>query len=178
MPAGIERTMNKYRLCKTLASVAWLMAAVLSPAAWAASDVVSELTVRSVAQRDSGGEALLPVSGGVKPGELLQYTAVYTNQGKTPVTRVVATLPIPAGMELATAPTAPSAALASLDGKTYAPLPLMRKVRSADGKESEVVVPLSEVRSLRWPEQQIAAGAKVSVSARMQVIATTLAQAR
>jgi uncharacterized repeat protein (TIGR01451 family) len=173
MPAGI-RTMTKYRLCKTLMSLAWLMAAVLSPAAWAASDVISELTVWSVAQRDGGGEALLPVRG-VKPGELLQYTAVYTNQGKTPVTRVVATLPIPAGMELAATPTA---ALASLDGKTYAPLPLMRKVRNADGTESQVAVPLSEVRSLRWPEQQIDAGAKVSVSARMQVIATTLAQAR
>jgi uncharacterized repeat protein (TIGR01451 family) len=155
-------------------SLLWLASLVGSAAAWAAGDVVSELMVWSVAQRDGGTEALLPVRT-VKPGELLQYTAVYTNQGKAPVTRVVATLPVPAGMELAAVP---AATLASLDGKSYAPAPLMRKVRGADGKEAEVAVPLSEYRSLRWPEQQIAAGAKYSVSARMQVVSTTLAQTR
>jgi uncharacterized repeat protein (TIGR01451 family) len=150
-------TLRRFRFL-TL-SLLWLASLVGSAAAWAAGDIVSELSVLSVVQRDGGGEALLPART-VKPGELLQYTAVYTNQGKAPVTRVVATLPVPAGMELAVAP---AASLASLDGKTYAPTPLMRKVRSADGKEFEVAVPLSEVRSLRWPEQQIAAGAKYSV---------------
>ena len=43
-----------------------------------------------------------------------------------------------------------AASLASLDGKTFAPLPLKRKERLADGREVMREVPVSEYRSLRW----------------------------
>ena len=46
----------------------------------------------------------------------------------------------------------------------------MRKTRRADGQWVEVAVPLAEYRALRWPEQQLAAGASFTTTARVRVI--------
>ena len=53
-------------------------------------------------------------------------------------------LPIPANMTF-TGEASPSSAQASIDGKNYMDMPLMRKV---DGKM--VKIPFSEYRTLRW----------------------------
>ena len=53
-------------------------------------------------------------------------------------------LPIPANMTF-TGEASPASAQASIDGKNYMDMPLMRKV---DGKM--VKIPFSEYRTLRW----------------------------
>ena len=60
--------------------------------------------------------------------------------------KLVATLPIPEGLEYLPKTVRPAPALASLDGKTFAPMPLKRKVRLADGREVEREVAASEYR--------------------------------
>jgi uncharacterized repeat protein (TIGR01451 family) len=170
--------MKPIRITHFVKLALWLSASALAHAsAWAAGPLTSELTVQSVTRIEGDREQLQPART-VKPGELLQYTAVYTNAGRTPVRQVVATLPIPAGTVLAADTKLPEAAHASVDGKTFAPMPLMRKAKAADGRTVDVPVPLSEVRFLRWPEQQIAADGQYAVSARVRVTDATLASAR
>ena len=146
----------------------------LSAPAFAATEkptLTSELQVWNVVKKADGAEALLPAQS-VKPGDLLQYTAVYKNADSRAVSRLVASLPIPAGTELVSASAVPREVQASVDGKAYAATPLVRKLRRADGQIVDVPVPLAEYRFLRWPEQQVAAGASFSTSARVRVVSS------
>lgn len=152
-----------------------LLSAVLSLAAHAdAGNLTSQLKVWSVVKQSDGAETLQPAQT-VKPGDLLQYSTVYTNPSQRAVSRLVTNLPIPVGTEWVATGTVPSTVLASLDGKVFAPVPLMRKTRRADGQWVDVPVPLNEYRSLRWPEQQLAAGASFTTTARVRVISAATA---
>jgi uncharacterized repeat protein (TIGR01451 family) len=107
----------------------------------------------------------------VKPGEVIEYRAVYTNRSKKPVSGLVATLPIPSGMEYVPKSAhadGHAAEAATVDGR-YAPEPLMRKVKLADGRERLEPVPYSEYRSLRWTLGQLPADGAAIVKARAQV---------
>lgn len=150
------------------------LSTVLSLAAAQAESgkLTSELKVWSVVRQADGAETLQPAQT-VKPGDVLQYSAVYMNPDQRPVTRLMASLPIPAGTELVGASALPREVQASVDGKDYAAMPLMRKVRRADGQLIDVPVPLAEYRSLRWPEQQVAAGASFTTSARVRVVSAS-----
>ena len=146
------------------------LSAALSLAAHADNTKLSsELKVLSVITQADGSEALAPAQT-VKPGDLLQYSTVYTNPTPRAVSRLVTHLPIPAGTEWVATGTLPSTLSASLDGKVFAPVPLMRKTRRADGQWVDLPVPLAEVRALRWPEQQLAAGGSFTTTARVRVI--------
>jgi len=112
-------------------------------------------------QKESGDKA--------KPGEIIEYTAEYRNTGKASVTNVMATLPVPSGMEFIPDTTQPQQVLASTDEKHYAPVPLKRTVPGADGRMVEQPVPYSEYRSLRWSLGDLPGGASKSVKARMKV---------
>ena len=139
-----------------------------------AQTVTSELAVTAVTKKSNGEEALTVVTA-VKPGDLLQYTAIYKNSSKQPARQMVATLPIPAGTEYVASSAVPETALASLGGVIYEPIPLKRKVKQADGKLVTVPVPLAEYRFLRWPERELASGASYSTSARVRVISAAVA---
>ena len=159
-------------------SMIWLPLAAslvsLSSLTFAAAEkatLTSELQVWNVVKKADGTETLQPAQS-VKPGDVLQYTAVYKNADSRAVSRLVASLPIPAGTELVAASALPREVQASLDGKVYAATPLMRKLRRADGQMADVPVPLTEYRYLRWPEQQVAAGATFSTSARVRVVSS------
>ena len=149
------------------------LSTVLSLAAHAESGkLTSELKVWSVVRQADGAETLQPAQT-VKPGDVLQYSAVYMNPDQRPVTRLMASLPIPAGTELVGASALPREVQASVDGNVYAAVPLMRKARRADGQVVDVPVPLAEYRHLRWPEQQVAAGASFTTSARVRVVSAS-----
>lgn len=107
-----------------------------------------------------------------KPGEVIEYVAEYRNTGNTAVTNVVATLPVPAGMEFLPDTAQPQQLMASTDEHNFAPVPLKRKVSGPDGKTVEQLVPFSEYRSLRWTLGQIPGGDSRSVKARMKVRAS------
>ena len=104
-----------------------------------------------------------------KPGEVIEYVAEYKNPDKGPVKDVVATLPVPAGMEYLPNTAMPSQVMASTSDGKFAPLPLKRAVRGADGKVTQELVPYSEYRSLRWSLGDMSGGTSKSVRARMKV---------
>ncbi|WP_201576788.1 hypothetical protein [Psychrobacter okhotskensis] len=102
-----------------------------------------ELTANKVIKNAEGKVSYLPVST-APAGTVVQYKATYTNTVNQNINDLAVTLPIPANMTF-TGEVSPASAQASIDGKNYADMPLMRKV---DGKL--VKIPLSEYRSLRW----------------------------
>ena len=152
------------RLFVALISVA-LASAFATPAR---CEVQVELTAHRIV-KDAQGHEQLASGDHAKPGELIEYRAIYRNDGSAGVRKLVATLPIPQGMEYIAATAAPTAALASRDGKTFAAMPLKRTVKLSDGRSVVREVPLSEYRALRWTLGELPAKADRTVRARVRV---------
>ena len=102
-----------------------------------------ELTANQVIKNADGKTAYSPVRT-APAGTVIQYKATYTNTVNNDINDLMVTLPIPANMTF-TGEANPASAQASIDGKNYADMPLMRKI---DGKM--IKVPYSEYRTLRW----------------------------
>ncbi len=157
-------------------SVLVLALALVAPAAAVADgDITAQLDAQRVTVVD-GKETFSPATQ-AKPGELVEYRATYTNAGGQTARQVLATLPVPAGMEFVDHTAVPAKVEASLDGRTYAPVPLKRPVRLANGREVVRLVPAAEYRWLRWPLAAMEPGSVRTVSARMRVRSVPLTAA-
>ncbi len=159
----------------------WLAPATLALALFApaTAHAGSDVTVTLAAQRVSvthGKETFSPAAQ-VKPGDLVEYRATYTNAGDQPARQLLATLPVPAGMEFIGRTAAPAKLEASLDGRTFAAVPLTRRVLQADGREIVRPVPAAEYRWLRWTLGTLGSKAARTVSARMRVQSVPMAAA-
>lgn len=160
-----------------MTAAALVGAALLVPlVAFAQGSVTVDLKAHRVAQDARGQETLAPADQ-AKPGETVEYVATYRNRDAAPAAQVTATLPVPAGMEYLPKSAKPAAVMASLDGQKFAPVPLMRKVRAADGREIEREVPASEYRYLRWSLGTLAGKSERAVRARMRVTPAATAMA-
>ncbi len=164
---------KKYLLWATLslASTAWAQStAQPSLVVSANAGLVNTLSVQLVGQAGDGKERLEPTQS-AKPGDVLEYTATYQNKGSGAIKSLEATLPVPPGTEYVPGPsTQPIAVRASLDGVSYAPVPLKRRVKLADGKTVEKLVPAVEYRYLRWMPKDLSAGRDARFIARVKVI--------
>lgn len=116
-----------------------------------------------------GGHEVMTSAEHAKPGDVIEYRATYRNQGNSSVRSLDATLPIPSGTEYLAHSALPAPELASLDGRRFEPLPLLRRVRLADGREVTREVPPSEYRWLRWSLGTLAPRDQRSVRARVRV---------
>jgi len=150
------------------AVLALLALAFAAPAAHADGDVKVSMTAHRVTTNDRGAERLVAAEQ-VKPGETIEYRARYRNEGDAAVHQLVASMPIPAGMEFVPGTASPTVVLASLDGKTFAPVPLKRQVKNAKGQPVEELVPYREYRALRWTIGDLASKGEETVRARMRV---------
>lgn len=106
----------------------------------------------------------------LKPGDVVEYEATYSNTGNSKVSNVALTVPVPdGGLVFVDGGAQPAGAMASLDGKSFAALPLMRTHTLPDGRQVKRPVPPAEIRFLRWNLGELDAGAQRSVRARMQL---------
>jgi hypothetical protein len=112
----------------------------------------------------------LKAAPSVQPGDLLQYTAHYGNPTAAAMRDVVSTVPVPAGTQWVPRSEQPQAALASVDGRDYGPIPLTRKQLQANGQWQQVPVPVSEIRYVRWPARTLGAGESFDASLRVRVL--------
>lgn len=163
-------------LQRSLAILLVAAASVAPASAFAAGHVSVALTAQKVTLTD-GHETFGPADR-AKPGETLEYRATYRNDGARDVRDLVATLPIPNGAEYVAATATPSPVLASLDGRTYAPVPLTRLERAADGRMVVREVPASAYRSLRWSLGALPAKGARTVTARVRIAPAVAAVAR
>lgn len=131
--------------------------------------LVTTLDARKVIAGADGKESFEAATV-VKPGDVIEYVAAYRNTGKQPLAKLEATLPIPPNTEFIIASARPATAQASVDGQNFKPMPLKRKVRAADGKESEQLVPPRDYRFLRWYPDALGGEKALSFSARVRVI--------
>lgn len=134
----------------------------------AKNDVVVTLKAQKVLRAPDGKE-VLQVAERAMPGEIIQYDATYKNQGRKSVHRLEPTLPIPAGLELLPDSAKPAPTQASMDGKTFAPIPLMREVALPNGQLVQQPVPYSQYRALRWDLGDLDAGGAATISARARL---------
>ena len=140
----------------------------------AIAGVQVNLTAHRVTSGPNGKEVLI-AGDQAKPGEVLEYQARYTKESRDGVRQLMATLPIPDGMEYLPRTAVPAQVQASLDGSSYAPVPLRRKVKLADGREVMRDVPASEYRWLRWTLGSLEGNGQELVRARVRVNATPAA---
>jgi uncharacterized repeat protein (TIGR01451 family) len=123
---------------------------------------------RVVVQAD--GKETFAAADRARPGDVIEYRVDYHNTTKAGVNDVVATLPIPAASaEYIPSSEVPGGALASIDGRTFAPPPLKRAVKLPNGRTEMQAVPVSEYRFLRWSLGTLPADAHKSVSARVRL---------
>ena len=150
-----------------------LAALAAAPSARAAGDVTVELTANRVT-RSQGRDVLAPAEQ-ARPGDLIQYRALYRNAGKGEARGFAATLPIPRGTHYVPGSATPRRVEASLDGRTFAPVPLLRKERTADGRTVTREVPASEYVALRWSLGLLPANQSREVTARVRIEPTQVA---
>ena len=152
---------HNLKIAKTLA-LSTVLGISLANGANAAEALTVNLQAKQVVT-ENGKQVLKAVSRANK-GDLLQYQATYRNNLQKPMTNVALTIPVPASMIYVNS-SSPAPIQASLDGKKFENLPIMRKV---NGKMVEV--PASQYRAVRWivktlPAQQ---STTVSLNARVQ----------
>jgi uncharacterized repeat protein (TIGR01451 family) len=155
----------------TLGLIVGALAAPSTAQAQSKGDVVVSLVAQRVSKASDGKEILAPADRAF-PGEVVQYDAHYRNTSDRGVRNLEPTLPIPAGLEFLLDSAKPAPAQASVDGRTFAPFPLMRKVTRPDGTVEEQPVPPAEYRALRWSIGDLPAGEAVTVSARARLSVT------
>lgn len=139
------------------ALIALTVSASLANISYADDALKIELQANKVINSADGKVSYVPVANAQK-GETVQYRAIYTNVIDQPISEVAVTLPIPANMAF-TGEVSPTSAQATIDGKNYADMPLVRKV---DGKI--VKIPLSEYKALRWNIKWLPAKKSAEVS--------------
>ena len=141
--------------------------------AWAQTQVTSVLVAQLVEMVD--GKAVLKPATQSKPGDVIDYSSTYKNSGTAAAEKLLATLPVPVGTTLLSGSAQPGSALASTDGSVFAPIPLMRSVRQADGSQRTEPVPMADYRALRWDLGTLAAGRTAVVSLRVRIDSTAVA---
>lgn len=144
-----------------------------APPARAAGSVSVKLTAQRVTRVQ--GRDVLASAESARPGETLEYRAVYVNTGAADARGLTATLPIPAGTSYLPGSANPARVEASLDGRTFAVVPLVRRERTADGRTVVREVPVSEYRALRWPLGTLSSHKERAVTARVRIQPTAVA---
>ena len=104
-----------------------------------------------------------------KPGDMLEDVATYTNKSGGVLKVPQVSLPVPQNTEIILNSVKPASAFASTDGVNFSPIPLMTKVKQANGVEVEQSAALSQYRFLRWYPGQLAAGQSLVYSTRFKV---------
>lgn len=138
-------------------SLITLASALLLSTAHADDALKMDLTANQIVKTVDGQVSYIPVRT-APTGTIIQYKATYTNTVNQDINDLAVTLPIPANMTF-TGEASPVSAQASIDGKNYADMPLMRKV---GGKM--VKIPVSEYRALRWNIKLLPANKSAAVT--------------
>lgn len=147
------------------------LAAFLAFCALPANGQNPDLKVNLVAKKVTveGEKEAFSAADKAKPGDLIQYEATYKNDGQAALHNIGAVVPVPAGLVFIADSGKPASPEASLDGKTFNPTPLTRRVKNAAGVTEEQPIPLNEYRALRWNLGELAPGSSTTVMLRARV---------
>lgn len=157
-----------HRIVTTVAAMAIAAFTALPAAAQKEPDPLeSRLSAHKIAVAE-GRETRVDAAT-AKPGDVIEYVATYRNAGKVALKGLQATLPIPRETEFIPGSTTPADAKASIDGRTFADIPLKRKV-TRNGQQIEEQVPYREYRALRWNAGELGGEKTMAFTARVRVV--------
>ena len=151
---------HNLKIAKTLA-LSTVLGISLANIAHAAEALTVNLQAKQVVTEN--GKPVLKAVSRAKSGDVIQYQATYRNNIQKPMTDLALTLPVPANM-VYVGSSSPAPTQASLDGKKFENLPILRKV---NGKMVEV--PASQYRALRWIVKTLPAQQSTTVSLNAKV---------
>ena len=151
---------HNLKIAKTLA-LSTVLGISLANGANAAEALSVNLQAKQIVTEN--GKQVLKTVNRAKSGDVIQYQAIYRNNIQKPMTDLALTLPVPANMVYVSS-SSPAPTQASLDGKKFENLPIMRKV---NGKMVEV--PASQYRALRWIVKTLPAQQSTTVSLNAKV---------
>lgn len=116
--------------------------------------------------KDAAGKEVLKDADTVKPGDVIEYRAVYKNVSARGVRKVAANVPLPEGLEYLPGSAHPKKGVefSSGDG-VYGAEPLTR--RAPGGRVQNL--PYNEYRQVRWSVDELAPAAEIVVSVRAKV---------
>ena len=154
-------------LCSLLVGLLFAVPSMAQQAV-AIKPVEVTLSVFQVSKVADGKEALRSADK-ASPGDTLEYQTLHKNNGKLAIKSLTATLPLPEGISYIPGSAKPANPQASLDGKTFAAMPLKTTVKNAQGKSEERLVPYADYRALRWTLGELPANDQATVSARALV---------
>jgi len=151
--------------CKTglLAVVALFLAVNVNAGTKVSKDPVSVELKTYLVSASADGKLTAKLVSKVKPNDVIEYRATYTNNTAGKIKNLAATLPIPVETQFL-GKSQPESAQASTDGINFSSMPLKRK----EGKQM-VDVPLKDYRALRWTIAELPAGKSVTVSAQTRI---------
>ena len=133
------------------------------------ADAPVHVTLRARHVGVVNGKEVFTSAEKARPGDVIEYQVTCRNGSSAPVRQVMATLPLPEGIEYVAASAMPVPMEASLDGRTFEPVPIVRRSRGADGREIVREVPPSQYRGLRWQLGALQGGAARTVTARARI---------
>ena len=138
-----------------------------------APDINVKLKVYRVVEHTKGRVELTPTTT-AKPGDVLEYRSEYMNRGDQTARGLVGRLPIPEGqLEYIADPKSDTRLRASVDGKHYEALPLMRTVIQADGAQVQQAIPFTEYRFLAWDLGDLPRHGQATTTARLRMLDST-----
>lgn len=155
----IQKSHN-LKIAKTLA-LSTVLGLSLANIAHAAEALSVNLQAKQIVTEN--GKQVLKTVNRAKSGDVIQYQAIYRNNIQKPMTDLALTLPVPANM-VYVGSSSPAPTQASLDGKKFENLPILRNV---NGKMVEV--PASQYRALRWIVKTLPAQQSTTVSLNAKV---------
>ena len=151
---------HNLKIAKTLA-LSTVLGISLANGANAAEALSVNLQAKQIVTEN--GKQVLKTVNRANSGDIIQYQAIYRNNIQKPMTDLALTLPVPANMVYVSS-SSPAPTEASLDGKKFENLPIMRKV---NGKMVEV--PASQYRAVRWIVKTLPAQQSTTVSLNAKV---------
>ena len=151
---------HNLKIAKTLA-LSTVLGISLANGANAAEALSVNLQAKQIVTEN--GKQVLKTVNRANSGDVIQYQAIYRNNIQKPMTDLALTLPVPANMVYVSS-SSPAPTQASLDGKKFENLPILRKV---NGKMVEV--PVSQYRALRWIVKTLPAQQSTTVSLNAKV---------
>ena len=151
---------HNLKIAKTLA-LSTVLGISLANIANAAEALSVNLQAKQIVTEN--GKQVLKTVNRANSGDVIQYQAIYRNNIQKPMTDLALTLPVPANMVYVSS-SSPAPTQASLDGKKFENLPIMRKV---NGKMVEV--PVSQYRAVRWIVKTLPAQQSTTVSINTKV---------
>jgi len=121
-------------------------------------------------ERGAKGKESFVAADMAKPGDIIEYRAVYTNISDKPVQDVKALLPIPTGARYLGNTAKPQQVMArTAEQKDFAPVPLKKSIADIEGDMQEIGIPYAEYRELHWNLGTLKPASSKSVSARVAV---------